>query len=125
MRLQALTVAAQVVAALMLLGISLVAISVLEKADDVLASASVQRADRPAIADARQSAGGAVGLVAIVAGSGLLALLLLLTVPSQPPARKPGSVDKAPGSVCGDLSHGRCLSCRDSDTPYYILSLIL
>ncbi|NRA94885.1 MAG: HAMP domain-containing protein [Planctomycetes bacterium] len=76
MRLQALTVAAQVVAALMLLGISLVAISVLEKADDVLASASVQRADRPAIADARQATGGAVGLIAIVAGSGLLALLL-------------------------------------------------
>ena len=76
MRLQALNVGAQVLAALMLLGISLVTISVLEDADDVLSSAAVQETDQLAIADARQGIGGAVGLVTIVAGAGLLAFLV-------------------------------------------------
>lgn len=76
MRLQALTVGAQVFAVLMLLGVSLVTISVLEDADDVLASAAVREADQPAIDYARRGIGGAVGLVAIVAGAGLFAFLL-------------------------------------------------
>lgn len=76
MRLQALTVGAQVFAALLLLGISLVTISVLENADGVLASLTTADADKDAVDEARQKIGGAVGLVAILAGAGLFAFLL-------------------------------------------------
>lgn len=49
----------------------------------------------------------------VVATEMTLALLLLLTVPSQPPARRKGTVDKAQGSVCADMKAGLGLVATD------------
>lgn len=75
MHLNGLNLAAQVVVAVLLLGIALVTIVVLEDASSALEMVEEEPADLATVSAARKRVGGAVGLVAIVAGLGLLSFL--------------------------------------------------
>lgn len=77
MRINALNVAAQVVAGVLLLGVALATIVVLEDASRALDVVEEQPVDLAVLKSAKQRIGGAVGLVAIIAGGGLLAFLVM------------------------------------------------
>jgi len=99
MRINALTVAAQVLAAVLLLGAALVTIVVLEDASSALETVEEEPADLAVVSAAKKRVGGAVGIVAIVAGGGLLAFLVFGAWANRHVVAPLGSLQRAVESI--------------------------